>query len=242
RLLAAHLLVEQGRPGQAGPARRAGAAALRGLAGASLDGLRLRGGGGSLPGARRTGHRSGRAGPVQRPHRFHVRFLHPGRGCRVRVPAVLAPGPRCRDDHPGHAVPVTARGRAGLAGPARRGAETARTLLTPGRRGGRGRMKVVLRQDVKKLGKAGEVVNVADGYARNYLIPRGLAVEARDRNLSMLREHQRQADRKAAQALEQARRDAAKIEGKVVSLAVRAGEGGRLYGSVTNADVAAALQ
>lgn len=103
-------------------------------------------------------------------------------------------------------------------------------------------MKVILRQDVKKLGKAGEVVNVADGYARNYLIPRGLAVEASDRNLSMLREHQRQEDRKAAQALEQARRDAAKIESKVVSLAVRAGEGGRLYGSVTNADVAAALK
>lgn len=103
-------------------------------------------------------------------------------------------------------------------------------------------MKVILRQDVKSLGKAGQVVEVADGYARNYLIPRGLAVEATRQNLASLEEQRRQEDRRARQQLEQARADARKLEGKVVTVTARAGEGGRLYGSVTAADVAAALE
>src|SRR5690606_2024883 len=93
-----------------------------------------------------------------------------------------------------------------------------------------------------KLGKAGDIVDVADGYARNYLIPRGLAVEASRQNLSSLQEQRRQEGRKAQQQLEQARADARKVEGQVVTLAAKAGEGGRLYGSVTSADVAAALK
>ncbi|HEX6988352.1 MAG TPA: 50S ribosomal protein L9 [Bacillota bacterium] len=103
-------------------------------------------------------------------------------------------------------------------------------------------MKVILRQDVKALGKSGEVVNVADGYARNYLIPRGLAVEANESNLSSLRQQRHREDLKARQALERARADAVKIEGQVLSLRARVGEGGRLYGSITGADVAGALE
>ena len=102
-------------------------------------------------------------------------------------------------------------------------------------------MKVILKQDVKNLGKAGQVIDVADGYARNYLIPRGLAVEASDANLRQLQEQQRQESRRAQQARAQAEADARKLDGQTVRLTARAGEGGRLYGSVTPADVAEAL-
>lgn len=102
-------------------------------------------------------------------------------------------------------------------------------------------MKVILRQDVRNLGKAGQVIDVADGYARNYLIPRGLAVVASDANLRQLQERQQHEIRRAEQARAQAEADARKLEGQTVRLTARAGEGGRLYGSVTSADVAEAL-
>ncbi|MBE3577846.1 MAG: 50S ribosomal protein L9 [Limnochordales bacterium] len=102
-------------------------------------------------------------------------------------------------------------------------------------------MQVILTQDVKGLGSKGDTVKVADGYARNYLIPRGLAIEATKANLKQLAAQQaeraRQLQRKEKEAEELARR----LEATTVRIPARAGEGGRLFGSVTAADIAEAL-
>ncbi len=102
-------------------------------------------------------------------------------------------------------------------------------------------VKVILLQDVKALGKTGEIKEVAEGYARNFLLPRGLAVEA---SVGHLKQHKQQAELaagKKAKVLAAAQAVAAKMAGIKVEITVQAGEGGRLFGSVTNADVAAAL-
>jgi large subunit ribosomal protein L9 len=98
-------------------------------------------------------------------------------------------------------------------------------------------VEIILREDVPNLGKIGDVVRVRPGYARNYLLPRGLAVEASRGNLRQL-EHQKRLiaakadrDRKAAEAA------AARLEGLTLRVRARAGEEGRLFGSVTNLDV-----
>lgn len=102
-------------------------------------------------------------------------------------------------------------------------------------------MEVILREDVPHLGGIGDLVKVKPGYARNYLLPRGLAVVADKRNLRQL-EHQR---RVAAERRERALRDARSLAEKIGALRVviraRAGEEGRLYGSVTNIDIEKAL-
>lgn len=103
-------------------------------------------------------------------------------------------------------------------------------------------MKVILQRDVKGLGKAGQVVEAADGYARNFLIPRGLAAPASDGNLKQLRQQQRLQDRRAAQELKAAQSAAQALTGKTLVVKARTGEGGRLYGSVTNGDIAAAVK
>ncbi|MEW6724961.1 MAG: 50S ribosomal protein L9 [Bacillota bacterium] len=103
-------------------------------------------------------------------------------------------------------------------------------------------MEVILLKDVKGLGKKGQVVKAADGYARNYLIPRGLAVEASQANLKTLKDHREAEARRAAQEKKEADRLAAIIKGLRLTVTARAGEGGRLFGSVTNKDVAAALK
>jgi large subunit ribosomal protein L9 len=103
-------------------------------------------------------------------------------------------------------------------------------------------MKVVLRDDVEKLGQKGDVVDVADGYARNYLVPRGLAISAGDgvvRQAEAMRRNRsarEQRDREAAQAL------ATRLTGRTLSVPARAGEGGKLFGSITAADIVAAAQ
>jgi large subunit ribosomal protein L9 len=99
-------------------------------------------------------------------------------------------------------------------------------------------MEVILREDVQHLGAMGEVVKVKPGYARNFLLPRGMAVEASRRNLAAL-DHERaligvkrERERKAA------RSEADKLDGLVIEILARAGEEDRLYGSVTNLDIA----
>lgn len=102
-------------------------------------------------------------------------------------------------------------------------------------------MKVVLRKDVPKLGEAGEVKDVAGGYARNYLIPQGLAVYATEGELKMAAHNQAVKDRKIARQEEQLRSLAEKIEGTSLVFTARAGESGRLFGSITTAEIATQL-
>lgn len=99
-------------------------------------------------------------------------------------------------------------------------------------------MKVVLRKDVENLGEAGSVQNVSGGYARNFLVPRGLAVYATDGELKMAAHNQAVKDRKIARQEEQLQSLADKIEGLALSFEARAGDGGRLFGSIGSADIA----
>lgn len=102
-------------------------------------------------------------------------------------------------------------------------------------------MKVILLQDVKALGKRGDIKEVADGYARNFLLNKKLAAEATPQNLKNLAvEQQKQAD-KAAAELAEAKRLAAELAKLTIEIKVKAGEGGRLFGAVTNKEVAEAI-
>lgn len=103
-------------------------------------------------------------------------------------------------------------------------------------------MDVILRQDVEKLGQAGELVTVKDGYARNYLLPRGLAYVATDANRRRLEGEQRQKGRRAAVELAGARDLAVRLETVSLSFSMKAGEGDKLFGSVTSADIAERLE
>ena len=99
-------------------------------------------------------------------------------------------------------------------------------------------MKVILLQDVKKLGKKGEVKEVADGYARNFLLPRKLAVEATPSKMKEYELLQQQQENKEAKILAEAKAQAAQLAGKKFEIAMKVGEGGRLFGSVTSGDLA----
>jgi large subunit ribosomal protein L9 len=102
-------------------------------------------------------------------------------------------------------------------------------------------VEVILRDDVPNLGKIGEVVRVKPGYARNFLLPRGLAVEASTKNMRVLEHQKRLIAVKADQDRKVAAGHAAKIEGLKLTITARAGEEGRLFGSVTNLDIERAL-
>lgn len=102
-------------------------------------------------------------------------------------------------------------------------------------------MKVILQQDVKKVGSKGDVVEVSEGYGRNFLLPKKLAVEATAANLETAKQKANSAARKKQQAADEARLLAAQLEKVSVKVAVRIGEGGKLFGSVTGKDVADAL-
>ena len=102
-------------------------------------------------------------------------------------------------------------------------------------------MKVILLQDVKNLGKKGEIVETAEGYGRNYLLPRKLAKEANAANVNQAKKDQATAAHRAAQAKDEAVVLGAQIEKVVVTLKVRLGENGKMFGSVTSKDVAEAL-
>lgn len=99
-------------------------------------------------------------------------------------------------------------------------------------------MKVILREDVKKLGKQGEVVKVADGYGRNYLIPKGLADEATEGNIKHLKHQQKVRQKKKVEKIEEAEELVEEIEKEKFQIAVKAGENGRLFGSVNTKDIA----
>ena len=102
-------------------------------------------------------------------------------------------------------------------------------------------MKVILQQDVKKVGSKGDIVEVSEGYGRNFLLPKKLAVEATAANLETAKQKANSAARKKQQATDEARLLAAQLETVSVKVAVRIGEGGKLFGSVTGKDVADAL-
>jgi large subunit ribosomal protein L9 len=102
-------------------------------------------------------------------------------------------------------------------------------------------MKLVLYSDVKALGKRGDVVDVADGYARNFLLPRKLAGEADKGALAQLDAQQKAHQRREAQELADARALAARLESATLTIEAKAGENGKLFGAVTNADVAGAI-
>ena len=99
-------------------------------------------------------------------------------------------------------------------------------------------MKLILRKTVETLGNQGDVIDVKAGHARNYLIPQGLAYQASDANLKRLEDEAARAEEKAKHDYLEARRRASQIEGKALVFHVRAGEDGKLFGSVTNVDVA----
>lgn len=103
-------------------------------------------------------------------------------------------------------------------------------------------MKVILSKDVPKLGRRGELHEVSDGYFRNFLLPRGLATPATEGKLRSLDREKAAQVARDERELEQARELALKLEAAPVLVKVRAGEGGRLFGSVTAQDVAAAIQ
>jgi large subunit ribosomal protein L9 len=102
-------------------------------------------------------------------------------------------------------------------------------------------VKLVLLSDVKALGKRGDVVDVADGYARNFLLPRKLAGEADKGALAQLDSQQKAHQRRADLELAEAREHAAKLEAAKLTISAKAGENGKLFGAVTNADVAGAI-
>lgn len=103
-------------------------------------------------------------------------------------------------------------------------------------------MKVILLQDVKALGKKGEVVEVSEGYARNMLLKKGLGKEATGSNMNDLKLQKANAEKVAKEALEAAQALAKEMEGKIVKMAVKTGEGGRVFGSVSSKEVAEAMK
>lgn len=102
-------------------------------------------------------------------------------------------------------------------------------------------MKVILRSDLPELGKRGDIVDVADGHARNYLLPKGLALVASEGALDQASRMRRARDQRDAQARDAARTIASTLVPKVITLSAKAGPEGRLFGSVTAADVVAAV-
>ncbi len=103
-------------------------------------------------------------------------------------------------------------------------------------------MKIILMSEVKSLGPIGTVVDVADGYARNYLLPRGLAAEASKGSLALLEQQRRAKARRDAEAVASAEALGKQLEGLLLNVPAKAGGNGRLFGAVTNGDVAEAIR
>ena len=103
-------------------------------------------------------------------------------------------------------------------------------------------MKVILLQDVKALGKKGDVVNVSDGYARNAIFPKKLGVEATGKNLNDLKLQNKHADKVAQEQYEAAQDLAEHLKDQIVTVTIKAGEGGRTFGSVSTKEISAAVK
>ena len=103
-------------------------------------------------------------------------------------------------------------------------------------------MKVILNENVKALGKHGDIVEVAEGYARNFLLPRGLAAEASKGAIAQLGQQRAAAAKREAGALADAEALAVRISEARIAVSAKAGGNGKLFGAVTNADIAAAIE
>ena len=103
-------------------------------------------------------------------------------------------------------------------------------------------MKIILLQDVKSLGKKGEIVNVSDGYARNAIFPKKLGVEANAKNLNDLKLQNQHADKVAAENLEKAKELAREVEQQKVVIKIKSGDGGKIFGSVSTKEIAQAAK
>ena len=103
-------------------------------------------------------------------------------------------------------------------------------------------MKVILNEDLKGKGKKGDIINVNDGYARNYLIPKGIAVEATKANMNVANMQKKAKAHKEAKELEEAKALAQQLSKVTVTIKAKAGENGKLFGSITNKDIAEYLK
>lgn len=103
-------------------------------------------------------------------------------------------------------------------------------------------MKVILLEDVKSLGKKGQIVNVSDGYARNFVLPKKLGLEATSKNLNDLKLQKANEEKVAQQILDEAKELAKKVEAGKVEVKIKVGEGGRTFGSVSTKEITIAVK
>lgn len=103
-------------------------------------------------------------------------------------------------------------------------------------------MKIILLQDEKKLGKKGDIIEASDGYARNYILPKKIGVEATSKNLNDLKLQKANSEKIAQEQLDAARALAKDLEPRQVVVKIKAGEGGKTFGSVSSKEIAAALK
>jgi large subunit ribosomal protein L9 len=103
-------------------------------------------------------------------------------------------------------------------------------------------MKVILKADVKSVGKKGQIINASDGYARNFLFPKGLAIEATEGNVKTLEAVKENEKKKKAEELQKAKDLAKKIQGLTVTIKAKTGENGKLFGSITSKDIVEELK
>lgn len=103
-------------------------------------------------------------------------------------------------------------------------------------------MKVILISEVKGTGKKDEIINVSEGFARNFLFPKNLAIEANEKNLKELERQKAYVDKKKADELDKARNLKQQLDKLAISIAVKAGEGGRLFGAITAKDIGDSIE
>lgn len=103
-------------------------------------------------------------------------------------------------------------------------------------------MEIILLQDVKTLGKKGDIVKVSDGYARNFILPKKLGVEATKQNMYDLNNQKAAEEKRQKEILEEARKQAKELENLTVKVKIKVGEGGKTFGSVSTKEIAAAIK